>query len=197
LPDRRVTDIAISPYFAGQAVVTLSGYESDNVWITQNYGGNWTRRTGTAPDTLPALQVNTVSFHPVNPNWLYIGTDLGILATETFGITWNTTPAYDGNDGPVNVEVDDLFWYDDRMVAATHGRGMYRSRPLDIVYVDQANNGSEDGSSANPYNTVGEGYGAAGNGTTVSIRSATYAAGAITLNKRGTIVATGGSVIIQ
>jgi hypothetical protein len=197
LPDRRVTDIAISPYFAGQAVVTLSGYESDNVWITQNYGGNWTRRTGTAPDTLPALQVNTVSFHPVNPNWLYIGTDLGILATETFGVTWNTTPAYDGNDGPVNVEVDDLFWYDDRMVAATHGRGMYRSRPLDIVYVDQANNGSEDGSSANPYNTVGEGYGAAGNGTTVSIRSATYAAGAITLNKRGTIVATGGSVIIQ
>jgi Sortilin, neurotensin receptor 3, len=197
LPNRRVTDIAISPYFAGHAVVTFSGYESDNVWVTTNYGGSWIRRTGTAPDTLPALQVNTVTYHPASPNWLYIGTDLGILATETFGVTWNTTPAYDGNDGPVNVEVDDLFWYGERMVAATHGRGMYRSRPLDVVYVDQANNGSEDGSVENPYNTVGEGVGAAGNGTTVSIRSATYTAGAILLNKRGTIAATGGTVIIQ
>jgi len=74
---------------------------------------------------------------------------------------------------------------------------MYRSRPLDVVYVDKANAGPEDGSQADPYNTILEGYLAAGNGSTISIRSATYTEGALFLTKRVRLTATGGTVIID
>jgi hypothetical protein len=82
-------------------------------------------------------------------------------------------------------------------VAATFGRGMYQSRPLDIVYVDQANGGSEDGTQLHPYNTIGEGIAASGNGTTLSIRTASYVEGANLFDRSGLVVATGGTVTIR
>lgn len=197
-PDGRVvTDIAVSPYFSGEALVTLSGYNSDSVWLTGNGGQSWSRRTGTAPDTLPALQVNTISYHPSSPDWIYLGTDLGVLASNDFGLHWSVAPAYPDNDGPANVEVDDIDWYGDRMVVATHGRGLYRARPLETVYVDFRNAGTEDGSQTHPYNTVGEGISASGNGTTLSIANGTYTEGALLFNKAGVIVPTGGAVIVR
>ncbi|MCA9729567.1 MAG: hypothetical protein KC729_17905, partial [Candidatus Eisenbacteria bacterium] len=144
-----------------------------------------------------ALQVNTISYHPTNPNWIYIGTDLGIFASEDFGAHWNVTPRYAGNDGPAYVEVSDLFWYGDNLVAATYGRGMYRSRPLDMIYVDWANGGTENGSQAHPYNTVGEGIAAGGNGTDLSIKAGTYTEGSLLFDRRGTTTATNGAVVIR
>lgn len=192
-----VTDIAVSPFFSGEALITLSGYNTDNVWVTFNGGSSWSRRTGTAPDTLPALQVNSISYHPTNVDFIYIGTDLGVMASNDFGVHWQVAPAYPDNDGPANVEVDDIFWYGDDMVVATHGRGMYRARPLDIVYVDFRNASTEDGTLANPYNTVGEGLGAAGSGTTLSIANGTYTEGAMLFNKPGLTQATGGTVVVR
>ena len=59
------------------------------------------------------------------------------------------------------------------LVAATHGRGMYRVRVMTNIFVDVANNsGIEDGSSANPYNTVSEGIAETGNGKDLFIRPA-------------------------
>lgn len=197
LPDRWVMDIAVSPYFANEAIIVFSGFESDNVWVTVNGGSTWIRRTGTEPNALPELQVNTVTYHPTNPDWIYIGTDLGVLASQDFGLNWNVAPHYPGNDGPANVEVDDLFWYQDILVAATYGRGMFRSRPLDIVYVDWANGGIEDGSAAHPYNTVREGISASGNGTTLSLRAGTYTEGTNTFDRVGPIVVTGGTVVVR
>lgn len=198
LPDRTVTDIAVSPYFSGEVVVVFSGYNSDNVWVTFDGGATWERRTGTAPDTLPALQVNTVTYHPSDENFIYIGTDLGVFASDDFGITWNATPAYPDNDGPANVEVDDLFWHSgEYLVAATHGRGMYVSRPLSVVFVDRSYVGPEDGTFARPYNTLAEGIGAAGHGTNLSVRANTYPEGPISFYKRGRVVGTNGVVRIH
>lgn len=197
LPDRAVTDIAVSPYFANEAIVTFAGYNPDNVWITENAGSTWTQRTGNAPNDLPSLQVNSVTYHPSNIDWIYIGTDLGIFASNDFGLNWEVTPHYDGNDGPANVEVDDLFWHGEYLVAATHGRGMFQSRPLDVVYVDQANVGQEDGTLSHPYNTVSEGLAACGNGTTLSIKAATYTEGAKLFDRAGLVQATGGSAVVR
>lgn len=197
LPDRWVMDIAVSPHFADEAVVTFAGYAADNVWVTVDGGSTWILRTGAAPDTLPALQVNTVTYHPTNVDWIYIGTDLGVFASEDFGAHWNVTPRYAANDGPAYVEVADLFWYGDHLVAATYGRGMYVSRPLDLVYVDGAHVGSEDGSQARPYDTVGEGIAASGNGTALSVRTGTYVEGSLLFDRRGTVTATGGTVVVR
>ncbi len=95
------------------------------------------------------------------------------------------------------MEVDELFWYEDVLVAATYGRGMFLSRPLDAVYVDWANGGIEDGSAAHPYNTVREGISATGNGTTLTLRAGTYTEGANTFDRVGPIVVTDGGVVVR
>ena len=197
LPDRFVMDVEASPYFSNEAVVVLSGYATQQVWVTFDGGANWSDRSGSGGDALPPIQINTASYHPINSDWLYVGSDLGIFATNDFGLHWNVAPAWGDNDGPAYVEVDELTWYQDRLVIGTWGRGMYRARPLSIVYVDQANAGSEDGSQAHPYNTVSEGIGAMGNGTTLSIRTATYTEGAKTFNRAGLVIATGGNVVVR
>ncbi len=64
LPNRYVTDIAINPNNSNQVFVTFGGYNNNNVWYTPDAGVNWENRSGTVPNNLPSLQVNTVRFHP-------------------------------------------------------------------------------------------------------------------------------------
>jgi hypothetical protein len=196
--NRFITDIAINPYAYNEVIVTVGGYSTDTVWLTNTSGASWFQRTGAAPHDLPAIQVNTVRYHPLQPNWIYVGTDIGVFASEDKGVSWRITPAYGGNDGPNNAEVDELFWQGTSyLMAATHGRGMYRCKPLPIVYVDQSYVGLEDGSEFRPYNTVTEAVATYGPGALVSIKMATYTEAAITIGKRGTVRATNGKVIIR
>ncbi len=199
LPDRYVTDIAINPINSNQVFVTFSGYNADNVWYTPDAGASWENRSGNAPNDLPALQVNSVRYYPSSSNWIYIGTDLGVFATEDRGTKWSITPRYSGNnEGPCNVEVAELFWQgDEYLIAATHGRGMYRCRPMKTIYVDKNAAPGGNGTAASPYQTVAEAVNAAGHGTTISIESGSYNESTIiNLMKRGYIVATNGSVTI-
>lgn len=198
LPARYVTDIAINPTNNAEVVVTYGGYVTNSVWLTSNGGLTWVQRTGTGTSSLPAIQVNTVRFHPLNTNWIYVGTDLGIFASEDKGVTWNVTPRFAGNDGPVNVEVDELFWQGTEfLVAATHGRGMFRARPRVAVYVDQANPGPGDGTPGNPYRLLQDGVNAQGHGTPLFIRSGIYQQGMVLLNRRGLVTPLNGGVIIR
>ncbi|MFN8547172.1 MAG: hypothetical protein U0527_04165 [Candidatus Eisenbacteria bacterium] len=197
LPDRWVMDIEASPFFANEAVVVLAGYSTQQIWATFDGGATWSDRSGGGSDVLPSIQMNCVSYHPVNSDWLYAGSDLGVFASNDFGLHWNVTPAWGNNDGPAYVEVDDLIFYQDRLLVGTWGRGIYRARPLSVVYVDLANVGTEDGTQTHPYNTVTEGINAMGNGTTLSIKTATYTEGAKTFNRAGLVVATGGTVTVR
>ena len=113
------------------------------------------------------------------------------------GASWSRTPRRGDHEGPANTETAELFWQGDTLVAATHGRGMYRTRPLSVVYVDFSYDGEEEGTFSRPFDSVSEGIDAAGNGTTISIRSATYDEGPITFFKSGRVIATGGLVRIR
>ena len=46
------------------------------------------------------------------------------MATSNDGASWST-----GNDRPANVSVDELFWMGSKLVAVTHGRGMFIATP--------------------------------------------------------------------
>lgn len=199
LPNRWVTDIAIHPIFHDQVAVTFSGFNSNNVWITTTSGEEWIRRTGTAPDTLPELQVNTVRWHPTNRLLLYIGTDLGVFASDDEGKTWSTATAYPlDNEGPVHTRIDELFWESETFLyAATHGRGMYRCQPHAILYVDPAGPINGNGSAAAPFRTITEAINAAGHGTWISIKGGTYNEAPVVFSKKGTIIVTTGPVIIE
>ena len=65
-----------------------------------------------------------------------------------------------------------------KLIAATYGRGLWiRDVPsLPVIYVDKGNTtGNEDGTLQHPFNTVGEGIGAAPpGGAIVAIRADTY-----------------------
>jgi hypothetical protein len=196
-PAQAVTDIAINPSNSSEVFVAFGGYINNNVWMTTNGGFNWVQRTGTAPFNLPAIQVNTIRYHPLNTNWIYVGTDLGILASEDKGLTWNVNPRFANTEGPVNVEVDELFWQGtDNLIAATHGRGMFRTRILSTIYVDITNTGSEDGTLLHPYRRVQAAIDASGPGSTISIASGVYPQAPLTFLKRGRVEARNGVVQI-
>jgi hypothetical protein len=201
LPNRYVTDIAINPSNHSEVYVTFGGYNVDNVWFTDDAGASWQNRSGTAPNELPALQVNTVKVHPLSSNWIYIGTDLGVFASEDKGVNWSVDPRYSAqnNEMPANAEVAELFWQGDYyLIAATHGRGMYRAQPMIIIYVDKLAAPGGNGSAAAPFQTVTEAVNVSGRSTIISIKSNTYdEAGQIIFTKKGMIYSTNGASIIK
>lgn len=197
-PASAVTSIAINPFNTSEVFVTYGGYTTGQVFLTTDNGSTWLNRSGTPPNTIPSIQVNSIVYHPSNDNWIYVGTDLGVLASEDKGLTWNITPRFTGNEGPVNVAVDELFWQGTQyLVAATHGRGMFRARILQTVYVDINNNGFEDGTLQFPYNTIQEGINAAGNGSDISIKTGTYPQAPVTFSRRGLVISRDGTVVIR
>ena len=122
LPNRFVTRIAVDRTNPSRAWVTLGGYSPDNVWVTADNGATFADRTGTAPTGLPDVPVFSVCQHPQQPNWLYVGTDVGVFATEDGGLNWSTS-----NLGPADTRTDEVSFLhgSNVLLAATHGRGLW------------------------------------------------------------------------
>jgi len=116
-PYRFPTSITIDTNNHSRVFVTFGGFRPDNVWRTTNGGQTWTNLSS----NLPEAPVYTFAMWHRNPNWLYVGTEIGVFATSDGGATWSPS-----NTGPANTAVDELFWMNDTLVAATHGRGLYK-----------------------------------------------------------------------
>jgi photosystem II stability/assembly factor-like uncharacterized protein len=173
LPARYVTDIAIATDNSNSVVVTLGGCTSSNIYYSSNGGTSWTLISGTSPKNIPAIQINTVSFNPYNSSWIYVGTDAGVYASEDLGAHWRLTPRYTGNEGPCNVEVDELIWQGYYLIAVTHGRGMYRCLPLNTVIVDNSLSVNGNGTPASPYNNPNTAVDNIGHGATMIFKCGT------------------------
>ncbi len=119
LPRRMVLSILVDHHNPELIYVGFGGYSKDNLYMTMDGGLSWQDISGNLPDS----PIRTIQKHPVNSNWLYVGTEVGIFTSENGGQSWTSD-----NDGPANVSVDKLFWLDDAtLVAATHGRGMFKA----------------------------------------------------------------------
>jgi hypothetical protein len=116
-PRRYCTRIMIDPVDANTVYVAFGGYEPDNLWVTRNGGLSWAGPTS----PLPPAPVRAITVHPRRREFLYLGTEVGLFASEDSGTSWSPT-----NDGPTNCSVDDLLWMDETLVCVTHGRGMFR-----------------------------------------------------------------------
>ena len=92
-----------------------------NVWASTNGGASWADLGG-LPDAggLPDTPVHKVTRHPAHPQFLYVGTEIGLLASADGGMSWART-----NEGPTNCPVYDLIWMNNRLVCATYGRGLF------------------------------------------------------------------------
>ncbi len=110
--------IWIDPADASRVYMGLSSFDGHNLWRTLDGGSSWT----SIHANLPKAPVYTVTAHPLNPNRIYVGTEVGLFASEDNGATWSTT-----SEGPAHTAVRRLIWLNNStLVAATHGRGMFK-----------------------------------------------------------------------
>jgi len=148
LPDRYVTRLTIDPNHSTNWIyATFGGFNTDNVYRTTDNGTTWANISGTGVNSLPAVPVRSLTYHPRNPNLLYVGTEIGVFTSDDAGATWEVP-----QDGPANVSVDELFWLGNDLIAATFGRGLYRASGG--IYVDCNYNGIQLGTFDQPYKTV-------------------------------------------
>jgi photosystem II stability/assembly factor-like uncharacterized protein len=121
LPDRWVTKVLASRDDINEVYVTFSGYrygeDSGHVYRSTNNGLNWTDiSTG-----LPDIPVNDI-VKDVYGN-LYLGTDIGVLASPDEGTTWSVL----GENLP-SVVVTDMHIHEasEYLYVATYGRSSYK-----------------------------------------------------------------------
>ena len=129
LPERYVGDLSVHPTDPERAYAVAGGFLSGHVFATTDGGSTWQDRSGNLPD----MPVNAVLHDPSDPRGVYVGTDLGVFHSATGGGAW--TPL---RDGFPSVAVFDLAAQPGtgRLVAATHGRGMFEI-PIDVPLVAQ------------------------------------------------------------
>ena len=113
---RFCTRILIDPANHLRVYVTFGGFTAGNVWRTLDGGLSWSDLSG----PLPHAPVRALALHPRRPEFVYVGTEVGLFTSEEHGVTWSPT-----NEGPTNCSVYDLFWMGEVLVCVTHGRGMF------------------------------------------------------------------------
>jgi hypothetical protein len=122
LPNRVVTSIAIDPANSDIVWASFGGFSSGNVWRSTDGGASWSDRSS----GLPSAPIRSVVTHPTTAGWVYVGTDVGVFASENGGASWGIP-----HDGPANVAVFQLFFMNTTLVAVTHGRGMFTANVSD------------------------------------------------------------------
>lgn len=121
---RYIGDLAVHPDDSDQAYAVVGGFGTGHVFQTTDGGRTWRDRTGNLPDH----PVNAVLYDPEDPDAIYIGTDLGVFHSPVGGGSWDMLA-----DGFPTVAVFDLAASPGtgRLVAGTHGRGMFEI-PIDV-----------------------------------------------------------------
>ena len=116
MPGSVCTRLAIDPTNSSTVYATFGGFNTNNVYRTTDGGTTWTNIAG----GLPAAPVYSIVIAPFNSSYIYVGTDVGVFGSANSGATWS--PA---NEGPANVQVQELTWVRNYLVAGTHGLGAY------------------------------------------------------------------------
>jgi photosystem II stability/assembly factor-like uncharacterized protein len=137
LPNRYPTDIEFDPTNSSTAYITYSGYGTAHVFKTTNVGQSWTNITANLPD----VPHQTVVVDPVEPENIYVGTDLGVFRSSNYGASW-----IDFNAGmpPAMVLDVTISRANDALRASTFGNGVYqRKLPRRPTLALTAPNGGE------------------------------------------------------
>ncbi len=127
LPNRFVADIAADNTNPNRAIAVFSGFDANtpttpgHVFLTTNRGTIWTNISGNLPD----VPVTTVALDPNDANRLWVGSDIGVFQTTDGGATWLRL-----SKGMPQVAVFMLRYHNatGNLIAATHGRSVYRWR---------------------------------------------------------------------
>ncbi len=200
-PGTQIGSIAIDKNNSNIVYVGFTGFYTNtalsNLWRTTDGGATWTSITGSGSTALPQVPIYAVAINPLNSAWLYVGTEIGVFASENAGTTWNVTPVISGanGDGPANVSVQDLQWMGGGnstgstiLIAGTHGRGAWTADTMPPVYTDTYASPTLACQGSSPcYPTIGEALANVATGGTVTIYAGTYAESATSALKTVTV----------
>ena len=132
-PDAFISSIDIADN-AQRIIVTLSNYGVTSVWQSIDGGTTW----HDVESNLPDMPIRWVLYHPVNPNQVMLATETGVWTTDDIdaGIV-NWQPA---NNSLPNVRVDmlDINPNSLKVVAGTHGRGLFTTTWATVNSVNDA-----------------------------------------------------------
>ncbi|MBL6614874.1 MAG: PQQ-binding-like beta-propeller repeat protein [Reyranella sp.] len=123
---RMCTSLAIDKNDDARFYATFGGFQSNNIWTSADAGNTWSNLGA----SLPPAPIYCVTIHPQNSQWLYLGTETGIFASEDGGRNW--TP---NNQGPTNCRIYQLAWMGNTLCCASHGRGIFA---IDLTIEHQA-----------------------------------------------------------
>ncbi len=119
-PDAFISGIATADN--GQRIlITLSNYGVESVWQSTDAGQNWQN----VESNLPDIPVRWAIYHPDNPHQVMLATETGIWTTDNIDanpVVWQ--PA-DNSLPNVRVDMLDVNPNTLKVVAGTHGRGLF------------------------------------------------------------------------
>ena len=127
---KHVSRVVASAHNEGTVYLTLNGKREDDfkayLYRSDDYGASWEDISS----NIPFAPVNVIREDPRAKNILYAGTDLGVYISTNRGESWETLGA-----GMPSTYVHDLKLHPREwvLVAATHGRGMYKLDVGEVV----------------------------------------------------------------
>lgn len=104
-----------------EIIVTLSNYNTKNVYFSRDGGTTWEEKEGNLPD----MPVRAALMNPDDANEVILGTELGIWGTKNFMSAAPSWAQY--NYGLPNTRVTNLDYRPstETLLATTYGRGVY------------------------------------------------------------------------
>jgi len=136
-----VSDIAVDPTDSDKILVAISNYEVTSLFYSDDGGQSWTDVEGTlGGQTGPSIRSVEILPQPaLNQTTYYAATSVGLYSTTALsnGTTW----IQEGQGSIGNVVVDDIEARneDGRVLAGTHGNGVYTSTvtvPVELADFD-------------------------------------------------------------
>ena len=127
LPDRFTTDFAISEFSDDSVYITMGGFGGGHVYLTPDGGATWLNRSTGLPD----VPFNAILIDPIRPNVIYAASDFGVYVSHNKGVNW-----FDFNVGfwEATQVMDLQITADNKIVAATHGKGVFQIRSFCSSY---------------------------------------------------------------
>ncbi|MDX9697299.1 MAG: T9SS type A sorting domain-containing protein [Bacteroidales bacterium] len=127
-----ISGIATHPIDDSTAFLLFSFPGEPKVLRTTNLGQSWEDLSGFVGNTsssngFPDVVVHCLLVLPDEPNTIWVGTDIGLFESTDDGATWHYA-----NNGLPAVSVYDMFFQDNQVVVATHGRGIWTAKSKNL-----------------------------------------------------------------
>ena len=118
-----IPNIILDPNDGGIGYICIEKRGGLNIFSTLDSGKTWQDITGDFPVNVKPLSM-AVDFN-LSPIYIFVGTDYGVYASSDTGTTWIKQDSLLPNAAVFAMKFDDG---NDYLIAATHGRGMWRSK---------------------------------------------------------------------